>query len=437
MKKRSCVFCLILCLCLAGCGAGEAAPFTVLTDYWSHAGLNGKRQTLSPSETIWQEIPKPSASRDEKDPFYGSNIFLTDGDDGAREAALKQTRTQLMNGKGPDLYIAEANHFDAEFLFPDLEKAMRSGALMDLTDFVENSPLRPHLNSAVLQAGQLDGRQYVIPLSWWASGVLISSADIERFGLDRALLSRDTASFYTELAAKLPARELSALRGFADDPLWAMGQKPLDYDRQAVTLDEGTLAPILTAVAPVWAAQGSSTGVLTAASPATLLLAALNRGQEGKAMEYFPVPGERGGVTACVHVFACVRAGSPYGEESWHIIETLLGKGLQGGTDISLGGMYWGLPMYKGCIPSLALSLWSDSSRSWIPPSPEEVEALLPPAFTAQEGQITHASFYQYGYRSALSEEFKEAFLPYCRGQQTFSQCAEALEAHWRNYVSE
>ena len=264
--------------------------------------------------------------------------------------------------------------------------------------------------------------RYVIPLSWWAPGVLISSANIERFGLDRELLQKDTASFYAELVAKLPANELTALRDFADNPLWTLAQKPLDYDRQTVTLDAETLAPILTAIAPVWAAQGSSTGVLTSASPATLLLAALNKAEEGESMEYFPVPNEVGGVTACVHVFACVRAGSAYAQESWDVIETLLGQGLQGGVDISMGGMYWGLPTHMGRIPGLAHALWSDASRALIPPSVGEVVQLLPAAFAGQENRITRASFYQYGYRSALGEEFKEAFLPCCRGEQTFSQ---------------
>ena len=62
-----------------------------------------------------------------------------EGDTAEREAEIHQLNTEILSGKGPDLFIMEGNRLTNVNLFPDIEKSMMNGAFLDLTDVMDSN----------------------------------------------------------------------------------------------------------------------------------------------------------------------------------------------------------------------------------------------------------------------------------------------------------
>lgn len=77
------------------------------------------------------------------------------------EAFYKRIAAEMMGGNGPDVLVFNCTWVNAN-------KMMRSGAFEDMNRFVENDPDWDFsdLNQTVLKAGQVDGKQYVMPLTY-------------------------------------------------------------------------------------------------------------------------------------------------------------------------------------------------------------------------------------------------------------------------------
>lgn len=62
-----------------------------------------------------------------------------EGDTAEREAEIHQLNTEILSGKGPDLFIMEGNRLTNVNLFPDIEKSIMNGAFLDLTDVMDSN----------------------------------------------------------------------------------------------------------------------------------------------------------------------------------------------------------------------------------------------------------------------------------------------------------
>ena len=67
---------------------------------------------------------------------------------------------EIMSGSGPDIIISQFGKMNAN-------KMMRSGAFEDLNEFIENDPEfdLSKYNANVLKGGQVEGKQYIMPLT--------------------------------------------------------------------------------------------------------------------------------------------------------------------------------------------------------------------------------------------------------------------------------
>ncbi len=87
-----------------------------------------------------------------------------------RENEIQKLRTEIMAGKGPDVYLLDGNQENGEEFLPLLEnpyQTMQSGALASLDEFMEKDSYWEDntYHEAILKEGQYDGRQYIIPMS--------------------------------------------------------------------------------------------------------------------------------------------------------------------------------------------------------------------------------------------------------------------------------
>lgn len=122
------------------------------------------------------------------------DILPTDED--GRSLYLRQLRTQIMAGGGPDVYllptgstlILSSTVYDSvkaqetlsvEPLFYDIEQSMRQGVFADLMSYYENdTELHTEgLRQEIMDSGVLRGKRYVLPLRYTMSVLLADHAN--------------------------------------------------------------------------------------------------------------------------------------------------------------------------------------------------------------------------------------------------------------------
>ena len=86
---------------------------------------------------------------------------------------------EIMSGSGPDIIISEFGRMNAN-------KMMRSGAFADLNEFLEADPEfdLSKYNANVLKAGQVEGKQYIMPLTYTIPLVLTTQEMLDKTGFD-------------------------------------------------------------------------------------------------------------------------------------------------------------------------------------------------------------------------------------------------------------
>ncbi|OUN68704.1 hypothetical protein B5G11_12155 [Drancourtella sp. An57] len=154
-----------------------------------------------------------------------------------RENEIQKLRTEIMAGKGPDLFLLECIPENAEieggFLIDNPYKTMQSGALASLDTFMEKDSYWEdgNYNKTFLKAGQYDGRQYIIPMSV-CYYVLPRSEDIEE-------MTGDTLEEWLEqIRASDDIRLKQALCTFGSTHSARWMQPAADYERKEVLLDK-------------------------------------------------------------------------------------------------------------------------------------------------------------------------------------------------------
>lgn len=87
-----------------------------------------------------------------------------------RKTEIQKLRTEIMAGKGPDVYLLDGGRETGKEFLPLLEnpyQTMQSGALAPLDDLMEKDSYWEDstYSKAILKEGQYDGRQYILPMS--------------------------------------------------------------------------------------------------------------------------------------------------------------------------------------------------------------------------------------------------------------------------------
>ena len=168
MKKWITVFLVVTLLCpLLGCGGEKKAALWVVTEETTWDRMNGQAWVLQ-------------AAFEESHPKVKLNIDILPTEEQERSAYLQKLRTQIMQGKGPDLYLLPTDTMltigDAgvvtrvyiEPLFQDVALAMKNGLFMDISaQYDADEALgKESLNTAVMDGGVVEGKRYVLPLRY-------------------------------------------------------------------------------------------------------------------------------------------------------------------------------------------------------------------------------------------------------------------------------
>ncbi|MEF2879688.1 MAG: hypothetical protein U0N90_14835 [Blautia sp.] len=95
-------------------------------------------------------------------------------DENERAGVCKRLRTELMTGKGMDIYILSEYQrngglvsVDEEtLLLPDANKTLDSGVFMDVSEYIAGDESFKKCFAPVMKAGEIEGKQYILPISF-------------------------------------------------------------------------------------------------------------------------------------------------------------------------------------------------------------------------------------------------------------------------------
>nr|WP_317283767.1 hypothetical protein [uncultured Sellimonas sp.] len=224
MKRKIVVLCMAvlamsLCSCTQAQQKGEKKKLTVITEdrlfdqvNWAVKFIEGTDSTI---EIEVQVLPE-----EEKE----------------RETKIQNLRTQIMAGKGPDIYLLERNSENAEGkaipLFENPYQTMKSGALASLDKFMKKDAYWKDntYNKVFLKEGQYGGHQYIIPMSC-SYDVLPKTKDME------AMTGETLEDWLKQVEDSKNPKMKAAMNGFlVSTGKWM--QPAVDYEKDKVLFDK-------------------------------------------------------------------------------------------------------------------------------------------------------------------------------------------------------
>lgn len=259
-------------------------------------------------------------------------------DPAARETQIQQINTEIITGGGPDVFLMATLRFTDSNLFPDIQKAMQNDSFLDLSEYAGTNGFDGgSCYPAILEAGQREGHQYILPLSFSVPLFAAAEPVVERLGFQADAAAADQPAFFGELSRVLQengsqvAYSLS-LTNLLEQPLmdYTQGTVQLDTEpvRQALTIEKEYIANQLhffDNYSPDQVdalAEGTPAGVVEMSDLALGTLHSL----EGKGVPVFlqGIPNESGGITAEITSYAMAGANTEHPEQCAELLYYLL-----------------------------------------------------------------------------------------------------------------
>lgn len=163
-----------------------------------------------------------------------------------RAVRLERLRTEIMSGKGPDGYLLPTDYRAMDSLFSDVTQSMYNGAFSDITSFLgnEEKSFLFGVNQSVMEAGAINGKQYVLPLRYDLPVVYADSDALRMYGVDLEG-SRLTISDLMELVCKAESDLIAACSNPSTHNILGLFNPTYNYESGTFELDENVIANYL------------------------------------------------------------------------------------------------------------------------------------------------------------------------------------------------
>lgn len=450
MKKQKrflyIIFAVLLAMLSFGCGASEKAggKLTVCAD---GNGLN--EMYLGPIlAQVQKEHPEVELEVVYLPPVNTMDSAMTE----ERAAALARTRTELMSGKGADVYLffnRPSEDYDSYMLFPNLERQIMGGVFHDL-DFLFDNPQfdKEAYVPSLQEAGIYEGKPYILPLSYTCPAMIATAEGLGGSGFDEAAASGGTADYVRELMA-LPKE----MRPYLDVSLPSLlmnapSVSPVSVQEAEIRLDMPAWQDTLEQAGLVLADyEGSEEDFFAAIDTETCIQngavilagAAVDPGYSLRVIEdaghtarLLPIPNEKGSLTMTPCITAAVSAGCENTGSAADLLLFLLGDTVQGSGTLESSGSAAGLigggtswPVRRGCAEKMLEQL------SIQPVQPGEISEILKADLQSMEERADVCRLAgRYDGRLYLLAK------PYLDGEMSWEECYAGIEKEW-SYLDE
>lgn len=262
-----------------------------------------------------------------------------------RDAAITRVRTEMMAGKGPDLFLCSHKLYgynaslDTTLFFTFPVQAMSNHLLLPLDDYIENAENIEwdSFQPVVMEAGRNEEGQQIIPLTYTFEATLFDSSYTpeshlpmtwEQMTEDSDPNIRAASNGYLYNIIGTLADYSKDVPAFSEEDL--LGWVTRQYDTLQAVPEESR------DVLQIWMDQGYLSDPNVDIS--------LN-GEEMYTM--IPLYNLSGGVTASITTFAAINRNARYPDEAFSVIDYLLDPEVQQTSNIFQYCMQ-GLPVYTG-----------------------------------------------------------------------------------------
>ena len=242
---------------------------------------------------------------------------------------------EIMSGSGPDIILISNSGMNAG-------KMMRSGIFADLNEFIEADPEfdLSKYNANVLKAGQVEGKQYIMPLTYTIPLVLTTQELLDKTGFD--ISTADNYNAFLEECLKYKQANIPGAPELSLDyymtPYLA---DAVDYDTEEVKINtpenRETIRLNYEAVASLSDAEGYGRGgfyaqkifenkaVFTQATQPASLYMISYRALKGTATPVMAaVRDAEGRLMAEINEYAMINANSPNKENAYAFLKLLM-----------------------------------------------------------------------------------------------------------------
>ena len=328
MKKiLSVLLCLILLISCTACGSGKFDPdkpvtITILCeDFWADVAGESLQDIVS--------YYYPSISLE--------FVTLTDSDQNEREMQLTNIRTEIMAGKGPDIFICNTWQPECieedrkEPLFRDPVKAMQNGTFLDLDPYIAASEIMNigGVTERIMEAGRTERGLMLLPLFY----------EFELFFLDRSLVADPDKEYKSWddilLNGEDNVKKTLAGRSF----LWSYKafSDIVDYENYTPAISQQELLDMAVNIQELWKTEGEEIGYYqyevdgvvyrNTEGLTEMTLSDLNYDKD----YIYPLllPNDKDGVTAFVRTFTAINNNTEHPEAAFKVLETLYSKEVQ------------------------------------------------------------------------------------------------------------
>lgn len=244
-------------------------------------------------------------------------VAIPDEFDTTRDFVLQQLRTEIMAGKGPDVFLLPTQPVSMhdEPLFLNVEEAMRSGLFLPLDEFIAEAELLNMENhfEVIMDAGKLGNEQLVLPLMYYYEVSPVQKYEL----LDPDLEIRYPRDIVDSGDYK---RIAAANRSY----LGSMFGDMVDYDTMNITISEEEIADNLEIAAEIYSCYVESyeiTDEKQEGGYAGLSERILKYISDNPQCVNLLMPNSDGGITATITAFAAVNRNTEHPDEAFKVME--------------------------------------------------------------------------------------------------------------------
>lgn len=321
----SVILCCLLVIMCGGCDkSNEPVTLTVLTEDGNSASY--EREFIESMQDLVNYVYP-----NEKIVLEG--IFLKK-DPLERQSQLTQLRTEIMAGKGPDIFMlptwdvtgAYGENGEAlpekEPLFREVESAMRNGTFLPLDDMIAESE---HLNiedhiEVIMNAGCTEEGQVLLPMYF-----TYYLAPLEASGVDDTVKNIDSFDELAECENEL------LLNSLGNAPNWTsfVFADLFDPDTDKLIITEDELTSTLKKIVET-RREGSTENIsydMRWDNFDDIYLYSIN--SAGEDAYIFAMPNTSGGITAQITAYTAINRNCAHPEEAFKVIELFFDEEMQ------------------------------------------------------------------------------------------------------------
>ena len=444
MKKMFlCYISIIAIILLCACGSSDTAE-NALTICVDGNGMN--EMFLGPILAEFErQNPDVELVAEYLPPANSSDSTMAE----ERTAALTRARTELMSGKGADIYLfynmASSGDYETYMLFPNLERQIEGNVFHDLDFLFEHSDFdETDYVPALKQAGVYEGKSYVLPISYTTTAFVGLAESLLSSGFDEENASASTNAYMEEMLALsdaqrpylamasryylLKAGSLSPVSAESDEiclnlPLW---QELLELNRYITETCGFSEEDTRKALEEYEAHIENGAAVLPGLSGETGYFLRLLE-DSGHEARLLPIPNENGGITMMPYITAAVSAGCENTDAAARLLLFLLGETVQGSGELEqsgdnaslfVTGISW--PVRKGCGVKMLEHI------ELYPVEYGTVSDVLKADVESMENRIDTCRL-----ASSYDGELLGLIEAYLDGEQTWEECYANIEKEW------